>query len=585
VNPLRQAYRFFAPDRGRLLAVAALLLTGTLLAVLKPWPVAIAVDCVLGDRPAPAWLALSGITTTGEGLLLFMAMAAFAVHAAVAATLALGNRLAIGLGLNGLRRVRTAVFEKLQSLPLDYHLGHTQGDLIQRAAWDTCSFQTLFQQGIVTATTASLTLALMILVMARLNGPLTIVSLVTLPVLFVAIRVFGPGMMRRGAAAQEQEGRLVSRIQQNIAATRVIRAFTREAVESADFTSAAEESRLRRIRQHGLEVAYLAMVGIIFGGGVAVILLTGATQVLLGRATVGELIVFLAYLAQFYEPLNQLSNIGATVSGAAAGVRRVSEILDIPEESDPTQDPPPPPGDIRFDHVSFAFHPGQNVLQDLCLTLHAGETVALVGPSGAGKSTLLNLLQRFHEPTAGQILAGDLPLNAWSRRGWRRLVTAVQQEPLLLSGSLADNIAVGRPEASTEEIRDAARATYADGFIHALPRGYDTQVGEGEARLSVGENQRVNLARAFLKPAPLLLLDEPTSALDGETEARVADSLRRLANGRTTVLVSHRPEILQHADRVIVLAKGRILADGPPEKVAHENEFFRLLRDGRMPRP
>lgn len=583
MNPVRLAYRFFAPDRARLPGVALLLLTGTLLTVLKPWPVALAIDSLLGEKPLPGWMPAPLRDTSGDSLLLILVSATFIIHAAVSLVLAAGNRLAIGIGLSGLRRVRGAVFDKLQSLPLDYHLRHTQGDLIQRAAWDTYAFQTLFQQGVVTAATATLSLGLMIIVMARLNGPLTVVSLATIPLLYLAIRIFGPRMMGSGAAAQEQDGRLASRLQQNIAAVRVIRAFTREDKEAAQFGAEADESRARRAGQHGLEIAYLAVVGIVFGSGVAAILLTGATQVLLGRATVGELIVFLAYLAQFYEPLNQLSNVGATVSAASAGVRRVAEVLDAPTPDDPATDPPPPAGALRLDAVSFGFEPGKPVLRELSFSIAAGEVVALVGPSGAGKSTLLNLLQRFHDPSAGRILADERPLTDWSRPGWRRAVTAIQQEPLLLPGSIAENIALGKPDATREEISAAARATRADTFIRACEHGYDTLVGEGAARLSVGESQRVNLARAFLKPSPLLLLDEPTSALDGDTEAAVAESLGVLAQGRTTLIVTHRPEVLKYVQRVILLEQGRVIGDGTPEMVAREHAFFRRLLSQNEP--
>lgn len=581
MNPLRQTYRFFAPDHVRLLGVAGLLLAGTLLAVLKPWPVALAVDSLLGDRPLPAWFPETLRQAKPAMLLMTLAGATFVIHAAVALILAAGNRIAIDVGLNGLRRVRGEVFDRLQSLPLDFHLRHAQGDLIQRAAWDTYAVQTLFQQGFVTAGTAVLSLALMILVIARLNGPLTIVSLATMPLLLLAIRIAGPRMMAGSAAAQEQDGRLASHVQQNIAGVTVIRAFNREAAEAGQFGKDADESRRRRSHQHSLEVRYLAVVGIVFGGGVAAILLTGASQVMMGRATTGELIVFLAYLAQFYEPLNQLSNVGASLSAAGAGVARVTELLEAPLADEPATDPPAPVGDLQFDAVSFAFEPDKPVLNHLSFRIAAGERVALVGPSGAGKSTLLRLVQRFHEPSSGTIRAGDRSLAEWSRTGWRRHVTAIQQEPTLLPGTIADNIALGSPEASPEAITDAARATRAAGFISSCERGYETVVGEGAARLSVGECQRVNLARAFLKPAPFLLLDEPTSALDGDTEAAVAESLGRLAEGRTTIVVSHRPEVLKLAQRVIVMEAGRVTADGPPDEVARSNEFFDRLRNGR----
>jgi ATP-binding cassette subfamily B protein/subfamily B ATP-binding cassette protein MsbA len=270
--------------------------------------------------------------------------------------------------------------------------------------------------------------------------------------------------------------------------------------------------------------------------------------------------VFLAYLAQLYEPLNQLSHLGGTVATAQASAQRVLQWLDTPLP--PTGGTPPPRPDagvaLEFAGLDFAYEPGRPVLNGLDLRIEPGEIVALVGPSGAGKTTLLQLIPRFLEPDQGRVRWCGLDLKALDRDALRRQVSWVLQEPLLLPTTVAENIGFGREGATRAEIEAAAKAAQAHGFIERLPQGYDTRVGDGAARLSVGEKQRIHLARAFLKDAPVLLLDEPTSALDGESEAAVLAAVQRLTRGRTTLMVAHRPETLHIAHRILRLEGGAL---------------------------
>ncbi len=575
----RRTYQFFRPDQSRLVGVGLLMIASVGFYLLKPWPIAIVVDSVLGEQAPPAWLAAERGSGWETRLIILVGLT-FVIHLLGALLTAAYNRIAIGVGLKGLRRVRLAVFEKLQVLPLRNHLGHRQGDLIQRAAWDTYSFQTLFQHVLVTGVTAGLSLLLMVVVMARLNGPLTLVSLGTIPFLLLVIKLFGRRMSDFSAAAQEADSRLASRVQQNISAVTLIRSYTREPVEVAQFDELAQTARERRREQHTCELSYLAVLGVIFGGGIAAILWMGSRQVMAGQASIGELIVFLTYLTQFYDPLNQLSNVGSTVSAASAGANRVFELLDLPGDppnpDDRTAAQPP----LALAAVTFGFEPGKPVLHEVTLDVGPGETIALVGPSGSGKSTLLKLLLRFHEPDSGRITAAGTPLPEIGAAALRRAIAYVEQEPLLLPGSVADNIALGNPAAARADIEKAAAAACADGFIAGMERGLDTLVGEGAVRLSTGEGQRIGLARAFLKESAIVLLDEPTSALDAGNEAAVTESLNVLCRGRTAIIASHRPEVLKFARRVVVLEAGRIVADGSPAEVRERNEFFRRMIDG-----
>ena len=569
-------YRFFRPDQSRLVLVFALMFLGTGLFLLKPWPIAFVVDSILGSEPLPAWLRFDG-DSGGRIALVVCVCLTFVIHLAVAGVTALHSRIAIAIGLNGLQRVRALTFEQLQRLPLTFLREHRHGDIIQRVAWDTCSYQTMFQHGLITGVTAGLSLLLMIIVMAQLNIRLTLVSLVSIPFMLLAIRMFGRQMSQHSAAAQEADSELASRTQQNVAAASLIRSFNREDTENRSFAEQAADARDKRFMQHSRELTYLAVLGVVFGGGVAAILWIGAQQVVEGHATVGELIVFLTYLAQFYEPLNQLSNIGSTLSAASAGVNRVNEILDSAPPASGGKSMPRPLGDIEFKSVTFGFAPDRPILRELSLTITAGETVALVGPSGTGKSTLLSLLQRFNEPTSGTISIGAQSLAETDPADLRRRMSSALQEPALLPGSIRHNIALGT-DADQSQIESAARAARAHEFIGQLESRYDTCVGDGSARLSVGESQRINLARLFLRDdSELLLLDEPTSALDTENEAAVAESLAVLGQGRTCIFVTHRPAMLKFAKRIIVMEAGRIVADGTVDEVAEQSDFFRHL--------
>jgi len=577
MNLLRRASQFFRPDQSKLIGVVLLMILGVALNLLKPWPIAIAIDSVLGEKPLPDWFPP---IDPGVSLLICMVLSLFVIHFAVAMLTAFNSESSIDIGLNGLRRVRLALFEKLQQLPLKFHLGKRQGDLIQRATWDTYSFQTLFQQVLVTGVTAGCSLLLMLVVMANLNIPLTLVALAIIPCLLLTMKRFAADMVQRSARAQEADSVLASRVQQNISAVTLIRSYNHEPAEIDEFASRADRSRTLRQSQHSREVWYLAELALVFGAGVAAILWIGSKQVMAGHITVGELIVFLAYLTQFYDPLNQITAAGSTVSAASAGANRVFEILDEPIPQLTGDKLPAADLKIEFDNTTFGFDPDKPVLKKLNLQLNPGETVALIGPSGSGKSTLLRLLLRFHDPDQGSININGNNLRQIDPREIRRETIYVEQEPILIPGTVAENIAWSNPHATKEEIEAAARDANADEFINELEFGYNTVIGEGAARLSVGESQRLALARAFLKPGRLVLLDEPTSALDASNEQAITDALAVLCQNRTTILTTHRPELLKFAQRIIVLDHGEIEADGPIEKVTQENDYLRRMFTG-----
>jgi ATP-binding cassette, subfamily B, bacterial len=593
MTKLLRPLAYFRPDVPRIAVVGALMLANVAANILKPWPLALLVDSVLSGKPLPQWVADHVRDTSQWSLIVKCSLVMLALHIGQGVLSALQNFTAIQVGLRGLTRVRKEVFDHIQRLSMRFHQGASSGDLIYRASWDTYSFQTLFQQGLVTFASAALSLALMVVVMWRVNPRLTAIALITVPALLLIIKVLGKSMRERGTMAQQTDSRVTSLVQQLIAAMPLVQSYTREEVESARFGEQVTTAERARLKQHGWELVYWLAITIVFALGTTAIVWLGAKQVLAGALTVGGLLVFLAYLAQLYEPLNQLSHVGATLASATAATHRVFELLDTEpdvtdartalrvvseEQREVGQRVLVAQGAIRFRDVSFGYRTEGPVLRNVSFHLQAGESCAIIGPSGAGKSTLLSLVPRFFDPDSGIVCLDETNLRDLRVKDLRRHVAVMLQEPIILPATVAENIACGKAGATRAEIESAARAANAHDFIMRLPKAYDTVIGEGAARVSVGERQRINIARAFLKDAPVLLLDEPTSALDSESEATVVASIFNLMRGRTTLIVAHRLSTIQRVDKVLVLEAGEVTAFGSREELlAQEGYFARIM--------
>ena len=615
---LLRALSYFRPDAGRIALSLGLLLLGIGLNLLKPWPLAFLVDSILGSKPYPGWLPDQARTWGQPAQLTAVIAASLGLHLVHAAACAGHAYLSIGVGLRGLRRVRDDVFGWLQRLSLRYHHGTEAGDIIFRAGTDTSAFQTLFLQGLLTFISATGTLLFMAVAMAQLNLRLAAIAMVAVPILLLSIKVFGRAMRVRGTAAQQAEGKVYALIHQGITALPLIQSHAREDHERQRFMTHTEAARRQRMAQQGLEVFYWGSISVILSACTLGVTWVGAQQVLAANLTVGELLVFLAYVAQLFDPLHQLSQVGATLSSASASTRRVFEILDTPEEvkdraearpvcqgrhlegsaglptsaddmfaagGAPAGSPGPPLpvyGNVTYDDVSFGYEGSRPVLRQISFKLLAGTAAAIIGPSGAGKTTLLNLLPRFFDPAGGAVLLEGVDLRDLRLEDLRAQIALVLQEPIILPTTVAENISYGKPQATMEEIEAAAHAAGAAQLIEKLPEHYRTIIGDGGARLSVGEKQRINLARAFLKDAPILLMDEPTSALDVESEAQVVASLFALMRGRTTLMVAHRLSTIRRIDKILVVDNGRLTEMGAPEDLLAEQGYYARVVGGQL---
>jgi ATP-binding cassette, subfamily B, bacterial len=615
---LARALGYFRPDAGRIGLAVGLLLVNIGINLLKPWPLAILVDSVLGNKPYSTWLPSQVGAWAQPAQITAIIAASLVIYLAHSAVCAGHVYLSIGIGLRGLRRVRDDVFGWLQRLSLRYHHGTVAGDIIFRAGTDTCAFQILFQEGLLIVVSATGTLLFMAVMMARLNLYLTAVALVAVPILLVSIKVFGGAMRSRGMAAQQAESKVYSLIHQGITALPLIQSHAREHHEQRRFTAQTEAARQHKMAQHGLEVFYWSSISVILGACTLGVTWVGAQEVLAANLTLGELLVFLAYVAQLFEPLHQLSKVGATLSSASASTRRVFEILDTPEDVKDRPEARPvlrgldvdgpaglptsaddmfasagapagPPGrplqiygHVTYDDVSFAYDPSRPALQHVSFKLLAVTSAAIIGPSGAGKTTLLNLLPRFFDPASGAVLLEGVDVRELRLKDLRAQIGLVLQQPIILPTTVAENIAYGKPEATMEEIEAAAHAANANGFIEKLSQHYRTVIGDGGAHLSVGEEQRINLARAFLKDAPILLMDEPTSALDVESEAQVVASLFALMRGRTTLMVAHRLTTIRRVDKILVVQNGCLTEMGAPDDLLAEQGYYARVVSGQL---
>jgi ABC-type multidrug transport system fused ATPase/permease subunit len=574
----RRVLRYYRPFLPQTIFGLLLTVAGIGLNLLKPWPFKIIVDDFLRVNSTQrsdwrTWIAL-------------LCLALVAIQLLWGIINWITNYLFVKIGLQALLKLRTDLYSCLQSLSLKYHDARRSSDSSFRVAYDSQSIQTIYNKGFTNIFGSTITLAGTFVIMVRLDWQLTLLSLAIVPPIVAAIYFFAHRIRRESTFIQEQESAMLAQAQEGLSSIRMVHAFGREEFEVRQFHRQARQSLEANLRLTLTNVNSALIISTLMVIGTAAMYYVGTLHVLAGTLTLGSLLVFSAYLIMLYQPLESLTYTAWAMEGATAGAKRCFEVLD---RQDDVVDSPnavaisSAHGSIEFQNVSFAYAQDRHVLHNLDLTISPNQIVALVGGTGAGKSTLLSLVPRFYDPTSGLVTLDGCDLREITKKSLRAQIAIVLQDTLLFSTSVRENIAYGRPEATEEEIVDAARRAQADEFIRQMPDGYQSAVGERGGHLSVGQRQRLGIARAFLKNAPVLLLDEPTSALDPATESAIMGTIKELMRGRTTLIATHRLATVHDVDHIIVLEHGHIVEQGRgSELVARGGVYANLYASGKF---
>jgi ATP-binding cassette subfamily B protein len=498
---------------------------------------------------------------------------------------ALQTYLVSWVGQRALQDLRIRIFSHLQGLSVGFYSQTQTGALISRITNDVEALDQLVTDGVVTLFSSSLMLAGTAAIMALLDPELALVTFLTFPILAGGSLVFRITSASAYRLTREKIAHVTAYLQESLSGIRVVKAFAQQERHKQRFRELNEENRAANMRTVYLNAAYFPAVELLSAVATVAILLYGGSQVLGGRMTIGILASFVFYLQNFFDPIQQLSQLYTTYQSGMAALDNVFDLLDT--QPDLTDSPhayelSKVSGEITFEDVSFAYpqHEAMTAISHLSLAVESGETVALVGATGAGKSTLAKLVARFYDPTHGAVRIDGHDLREVTQNSLRSQLGIVPQEGFLFSGTIAENIAFARPDASMDEIVECAKTVGADEFIQRLANGYHSQVGERGNALSAGQRQLIAFARALLADPRILILDEATSNVDVTTEAKIERALRELFAGRTAIVIAHRLSTVQQAGRIIVLSHGQLVEQGShTELVNADGIYARLYRD------
>ncbi len=567
------------------LALAALCMVGLTLAdLLKPWPIKLVFDYVLLDRPLPQYLSLLGWAFDGSKTVAVLLVAGAIVLIALlsGAFTYLQVYITSRIGSEVVHALRRALFAHLQRLSLSFHTRTRSGEHMTRIVSDTNALKDVFTEAALAASANVLTFGGMFAIMFFLDWQLALIVASTLPLLLGVLFFRYRAAKYSSRQQRKREARIATRIGEVMGTIPLVQAFGREHHEQARFEAESSEHLQEMMRNARIEASATRSVVVIGALGTATVVLFGSLQVIAGRMSPGDLLLFVSYVQSMYKPVRSLARLSNKYSKAAVSAERIGEILDTEPE---VKDRPGAieasdiRGEVRFENVSFDYGEGNEVLRAVSFTARPGQTVALVGASGAGKSTLASLILRLYDPQAGRILIDGRDVRDYKRRSLRRRIGMVMQDPVLFGTSVRENIAYGKLDATDEEIVAAAKIANAHDFIVGLEDGYDTVIGERGATLSGGQRQRIAIARAIVRDAPILVLDEPMTGLDAESEAKVREALDRLMAGRTCFLITHDLRAVAGADLVLLLEDGRITARGTHAQLLSANPRYRRLHD------
>jgi len=590
---LRVFWPFIRPYSWKIGLALVILLLDTLADLASPWPIKLIFDNVLlGKHLHQPWSRIIPQALAQNHLLFFSMLCATLLLLALisAGATYMGMRLLATAGQLVIFRLRCALFAHLQQLTPAFYDQQRLGHLITRLTSDIQSIQDMLVAALPLLLFNVMLVVGMLVVLLMINLSFGLLGLVSAFIVYLVLRRYLRAIKQMARQTRHSESDANAVVQENLRGIRVVQAFGLES-----YTQQQYEEHTRKALHFGTIAARLqsglpSVVSLMTDTANLAALTLGGILVMLGHISIGDLLLFSAYLRTLYSPLRQMGKFSNTLTRASASAERVADLLEtapVIVDSPTALSIPRLQGAITFQHVSFSYNQKRSALQNISFNIFPGMKVALVGHSGAGKSSILHLIQRFYDPQEGQILLDGRDIRDFTLASLRQHIALVPQEPMLFRASVRENIAYGRPGASEAEVIAAAQQAYADEFIRRLPQGYDTMLEEGGVGLSGGQRQRLAIARAILRQAPLLLLDEPTVGLDAQSEQLVVAALERLMAGRTTLVSAHRLSTIQRADLILVLYKGRIVEAGTPAQLlavhGHYYQFYTLQFGAQEP--
>jgi len=571
------------PYRGWIVIILLAMLVETAMSLAAPWPLKVILDNVVGSHKAPGWLDSLRDALVGDNKLALAAVAGIltVLIAALGAVASyIDNYYTESVGQWVAHDLRMRVYDHLQHLSLGFYDTHQTGALLSTITDDIQTIRNFASSSTLDILVDLLTIIGMFGIMLWLEFDFALVAVAISPFLLLFVARLNRVVKRATHEVRLHQSDIVAVVQQGLESIRVVEAFGRQKLEESrlyDVSQATVDAALKARRVKSLLSPAVTIVVALCTGFV---LWRGTVLVLAGVMTVGALTVFLAYLSKFFKPVQDLAKMSNTLAQTAVAMERVQAILNthatVPERPD-ARDPEVLKGGIAFEHVAFGYDPAVLVLRDVNFTIAPGQLIGVVGATGGGKSTVVGMIPRFYDPAAGRILVDGVDLRDLKVQGLRSQIGFVLQDTVLFRGTVRDNIAYGRPDASEDEIVAAAKLANADEFIARMPKGYDSLVGERGLTLSGGQRQRIGIARAIIRNAPILILDEPTAALDTESEKLVIDALERLMKGRTVITIAHRLSTIRDAHKIIVLKDGVVAEEGTHDELVALDGFYAEL--------
>lgn len=585
--PLKNMARFVlelvAPYRISLAIIFFAMVVETFMSIAAPWPLKIILDNVVGKHSLPDYLLWLRNFSAGEHTMKLAIVAAVAVIIiAVIGSIAgyIDTYYTESVAQYVANDLRLRLYHHLQHLSLRYYDSHRIGNMVSTIISDVSTIQSFTSSALLSILIDILTIFGMFGVMLYLNLDFALLVVIISPVLLFFISYFKKAVKKATREVRKRQSEVLGVVEQGLQSTRSVQAFGRQDQEDARLREVSIATVLASLRARRIKSMLSPIVSVTVAGCIAFVLWQSAGLILSDALTIGALTVFLSYLNKFFKPVEDLAKMTNIIAQATVGLERVQTILNadefIPQKPD-ARDPGKIKGEIIFENVAFSYDTVSPVLRNINLTIKPGMRVGVCGPTGGGKSTFISLIPRFYDPTMGRILVDGTDVTDFKLDGLRELFGFVLQDTVLFAGTIRENIAYGRPDATLDEIIEAAKIANAHEFICLMPHGYDSLVGERGLTLSGGQRQRIGIARAVVRNSPILILDEPTAALDTESEKILMEALERLMKGRTVITIAHRLSTIRDAHKIIVLRGGIIAEEGTHSELIKRNEFYAEL--------